>query len=274
MLIAQISDLHIAPAGQLTFGHAPMAENLASVVDHINALAQRPDVVLVTGDIANSKRLDETERAAEILNRLRCPYYVTTGNHDSRAAMLSVFGGAACPDTDGPFLSYVVPDFPVTLIALDSVMEGAAGGQLCPQRLDWLRARLVENGGKPAIVFLHHPPVRLGVPESDLDGFDGADALGDIVAAHPEIMRILCGHIHLNTHTLWRDRIVTTAPSIGMKLALDFDLSHESRFVLDAPEYLLHHWAGSHQLVTHLVRVAETDGPFPFAERRADDSGI
>ncbi len=54
MLIAQISDSHIAGEGKNTFGIAPMAENLARCIDHINKFEPTPDVVLVTGDIGNS----------------------------------------------------------------------------------------------------------------------------------------------------------------------------------------------------------------------------
>ncbi|RUA00252.1 MAG: phosphodiesterase, partial [Deltaproteobacteria bacterium] len=45
MLIVQISDTHIAAPGKKTYGIAPMAENLARCVDHINQMTPTPDVV-------------------------------------------------------------------------------------------------------------------------------------------------------------------------------------------------------------------------------------
>ena len=58
MLIAQISDSHIARWGRKTFGIAPMAENLALCIDHINQLEPKPDLVLMTGDITNEGLLE------------------------------------------------------------------------------------------------------------------------------------------------------------------------------------------------------------------------
>jgi len=94
MRIAHISDLHIVAEGN-TLGVAPMAENLAKVVAHINA--KRPDLVLVSGDIANTAKLDETKRAAGILAGLEVPYYLTPGNHDDRELLWQVFAGGALP---------------------------------------------------------------------------------------------------------------------------------------------------------------------------------
>ena len=76
MLIAHISDLHIAGWGNKAYGIAPTAENLACCVDHINQLKPAPDLVLVTGDITYSSLLEEVERAASILAQLRYPFYI------------------------------------------------------------------------------------------------------------------------------------------------------------------------------------------------------
>jgi len=104
------------------------------------------------------------------------------------------------------------------------------------------------------------------VPESDLDGFVGADALGDIVATHPNIERILCGHIHLLTHARWRGTIVTTAPSMGMQLDLDLTQSKPSKFLLSDPAYLLHHWIPDGRLITHTIQVSAIGGPYDFVQ--------
>ncbi len=268
MLIAQISDTHIAEEGRKTFGIAPMAENLAACVAHINAQPLPVDVVLVSGDITNDGTEGEARRAAGILAGLDCPCYVIPGNHDDRGALWSVFGGGACPSRQGDFHSFSVADFPVHLLFVDSTRVGAAGGEICEARAAWLERALAESGDKPVVIVLHHPPLKCGVPESDQDGFLGAERFGEIVARHANIERVLCGHIHLHTHSRWAGTTVTTAPSTGMPLALDLTQSHPSEFLLDAPSYLLHHWTPDGDLVTHPVRVASLDGPFPFVERR------
>ncbi|MHA1165285.1 MAG: phosphodiesterase [Alphaproteobacteria bacterium] len=266
MLIAQISDVHIAGPGKKTFGIAPMAENLALCVEHINQLGPKPDLVLVTGDIANEGLLEETQRAAGILENLHCPFYVIPGNHDDRSNLWSVFGGRACPERHEGFFNYVIEGYDVRLIALDSTVRGAPGGEICETRAAWLETRISEAKQQPTIIFMHHPPVKCGVAETDIDGFAGAQRLGEIIEKYPNIERLLCGHIHLPAHMRWRGSVVSTAPSMGMQLVLDLTLERGSNFILEAPGYQLHHWSGDHVLVTHTVYVRNSDGPYPFEE--------
>ena len=266
MLLAQISDTHIAPSGRRTYGFVPMAENLQKCVAHINARPLRPDLVVLSGDVTNDFSRNEALRAKSILDGLDMPYVVIPGNHDDRDVLYDVFAGPACPGRVAGFICYTLDLGPLRLVALDSTRKGAAGGELCKTRRDWLEAQLAEND-KPVILALHHPPLACGVPESDEDGFLGAGELGEIVARHPDIERILCGHIHLHTHARWNGTVVTTAPSMGMPLDLDLTQAHPSRFLIDAPAYLLHHWTGAGDLITHHVRVETLDGPYDFVDR-------
>ena len=271
MLIAQISDSHIAGPGKMTFGIAPMAENLALCISHINHLDPTPDLVLVTGDIANDGLLEETERAASILEKLRIPYYVIPGNHDDRSHLWTVFGGKACPQRFEGFINYVIEGHDLRLIAIDSTVPGAPRGEICEARAAWLEARLSEKKDQPAIIFMHHPPVKFGVAETDIDGFVGAQRLGGIVENYPSIERVMCGHIHLPAHARWRGTLVSTAPSMGMQLALDLTIKRPSAFVLEAPGYQLHNWSSDKVLVTHTVYVRGNEGPYPFEERPETD---
>ena len=264
MLIVQISDLHLAPEGQKTLGVAPMAENLALCIERLNALVPKVDLVMITGDITHEGTLAEANCTARLLQQLHAPYYVMPGNHDDRDVLWSVFGGASIPDRPDGFLNYVVEMGDQRLIAMDSVKTGGQGGQICDVRLDWLKARLDEARGAPTAIFMHHPPARMGVAESDLDGFEGAARLGEVIAAHSNIMGIFCGHIHLAAHTGWNGTTVSTAPSMGMQLAPDLTLEQPSQFVLEAPGFQVLLWSKGRGLVTHTSYARNPDGPFDF----------
>ena len=266
MLIAHISDLHIAGWGKKAYGIAPTAENLASCVAHINQLNPAPDIVLVTGDITYSGLLEEAERTAHILAQLRYPFYILPGNHDDRSSLWSVFGGLACPSMDQGFINYVIKGYPIRLIGLDSTVPGEPGGEICAIRAQWLDDQLSVANGQPTVIFMHHPPVKCGVLETDVDGFLGADRFGDIVEKYPNIKSIFCGHIHLQAHVGWRGIVVDTAPSMGIPLVLDLTLDQPSQFTLDAPGYQLHYWSPEKNLVSHTIYVRETDGPYLFAD--------
>lgn len=266
MLIAQISDTHITGPGTRAYGIAPMAENLMRCVEHLNQLVPQPDLVLLTGDISQDGLAEEFEHAASLLDDLSMPYYVIPGNHDDRVGLWATFGGQACPSRAGGFINYVIDDHEMRLIALDSTAPGKSGGEICEARAAWLDKTLSADPAKPTLIFMHHPPLKFGVIETDIDGFEGADRLAGVVEKYSNIENILCGHIHLPAHTRWKGTVVSTAPSIGMQLVLDLQLKRDE-FTLVDPAFLLHHWTGDKSLITFYFDVDPGDGPFPFVDR-------
>lgn len=261
MKIAQISDLHITANGA-TFGVAPMAENLAKVVAHINI--RQPDLVLITGDIANNAELAETARAAAILAKLEAPFYLTPGNHDDRAALKTAFPNAAIPAAEAAHLSYGVDAGPLRIIALDSSDPDAPNGRICTARAHWLEAELARSS-TPTLIFMHHPPMKCGVEETDKPPLEGAARLGKIIARHPQIQRILCGHIHLMAQATWHGCHVCTAPSLGMRLSWTQDHLAPSRFLTAPPAYLWHMVNEDGTLITHEFTLDAPEGPYDFA---------
>lgn len=266
MLIAQITDCHISAPGTRAYNIAPMAENLRACIDHLNQLSPRPDVVLVTGDITNGGTEVEARHAFELLAQLAIPWFITPGNHDSVAPLRSVFDNGSFPVGEAGN-DYLIDDLPVRLIALDSKNPGQPGGKITKDQAKWLDTILATDTNRPAIIFMHHPPVRCSVLESDEDGFIGADLLGEVVSKYHNIERILCGHIHLPVHARWHGTIVTSAPSIGMQLGLDLTMKKPPEFYLSQPACLLHYWTKHHDLITHTVSLPLPEGPFPFEEQ-------
>ena len=242
MLIVHISDSHIAGYGKKAYDVAPTAENLSLCVNHINGLTPQPDLVLITGDITFDGLLEEAERAAAILKKLHYPFYVVPGNHDDRAILFSEFSKDHCPAKNENFINYVIEGYEIRLIGMDSTIPDAPGGEICDRRANWLEARLAEQPEQPTIIFMHHPPVKCGVIETDMDGFTGAKRLGDIISGYSNIERILCGHIHLEAHVRWHGTIVSTAPSMGLQLSLDLTLEKPSQFYVEFPGYQLHYY--------------------------------
>ena len=263
MLIAQISDIHIVEKGELTLGVAPMADNLKKTIAHINALDPKPDCVLVTGDITDLGTPASYQYAAQLLNQLDAPYFLIPGNHDDNQNLWAEFKGKPCPAPYDSFINYVIDEYPIRLIGMDSSIPDAHGGELCPKRLAWLDDELARDQQKPTIIFMHHPPVKCGVIESDVDGFIGAKELGNIIAKYDNIERIVSGHIHLPTHAKWLGTLVSTCPSIGIELNLDLTMNKPSGFVLTDPAFQLHQWAPGN-LVTHTVYVRGDEQQYLF----------
>ncbi len=266
MLIAHISDSHIAGWNSKAYGIAPTAENLAHCMTHINQLKPEPDLVIVTGDITYSGQLAEAERAAAILDKLHYPYYIVPGNHDENSTLWSVFGRHACPGQNKDFINYVLEGYDIRLIGMDSSIPASAGGEVCQARISWLEKQLSLETQKATLIFMHHPPARCGVLETDKDGFIGAERLGHVIAQHNNIKAILCGHIHIAAHLAWSGTVISTAPSMGLQLVLDLTLTRPSEFTLEAPGYQLHYFTPEKNLVSHSITVKEVDGPYRFKE--------
>ncbi|MFX7895069.1 hypothetical protein ABTK48_20360, partial [Acinetobacter baumannii] len=74
----------------------------------------------------------------------------------------------------------------------------------------------------PTIVALHHPPHTTGLAVMDAmalqHGLDGFEAL---IARHPQVQRIVCGHLHRMTLGRVAHAPVVSAPSTAHQLALE-----------------------------------------------------
>jgi 3',5'-cyclic-AMP phosphodiesterase len=263
MLIAQISDTHIVPKGRMAMGRVDTASHLKRAVAHIGGLRPSPDLVLVTGDLVDAGSPDEYAHFRELLAPLPMPVHVIPGNHDARDALRAAFADHRYLPRDG-FLQYAVECGPVRLIALDTLTPGAPHGELCAERLGWLEARLAESD-RPTIIFMHHPPFDCGMTEFDEARLNvGGEKLAAIVQRHPNVERILCGHVHRPIQVRWAGTIASVAPSTAHQATLDLAPDAPLMYSMDPPAVALHLWQPGAGLVTHLSYVGDYDGPYPF----------
>jgi hypothetical protein len=84
--------------------------------------------------------------------------YLAVGNHDDRDLLRAAFPEHRHLAGEGGFVQYVVDEFTVRLVVLDTLIPGAPGGRLCEQRLQWLD-RMLAASDRPTIVAQHHPPL-------------------------------------------------------------------------------------------------------------------
>lgn len=269
MIIAQISDPHIKPKGQLAYGHVDTAGYLEAAVKHLNELALPPEATLVTGDICDFGLPEEYEQARLILDGLQMPWFVVPGNHDRPDTFRAAFGDLGYLPDDG-FLHYVIDDFPVRMIGLDTTLEGEAGGAICELRRHWLSHRLNEELNKPTLLFMHHPPFLTGIRHMDVQNCAGGDDLGALLAAHSQVQMLLCGHVHRAISANWHGKEVTICPSPAHAVSLDLDPEGPPMYEMEPPACRLVYLSSEGRLVSHLSFIGEFEGPKPFF----DDSGV
>jgi len=231
----------------------------------IAGLQPRPDVLLITGDLTDCGLVEEYEVLARLLGRCPVPVLMVPGNHDRRDNLRRVFAHLPGMREDREFIQCVVEDYPVRLIGLDTVVAGAGHGALCDRRLDFLQRALADGAGRPAVIFMHHPPFDCGLRHmDDIRLLEGAERFVAILRAHPEIERVLCGHHHRPIQVRLGGTIVSIAPSVAHQVEFDLDPEHRGAFNFEPPAYQLHLYTPQWGVVSHTVCVERYPGPFPF----------
>lgn len=264
MLIAQISDTHITSRGILLGGRLDGAANLARVVDRLLALDVQPGCVLMTGDLTDRGQPEAYARLRATLARLPMPVYAIPGNHDSREAMRREFSDCAWMPAQGR-LCYEIDLGSFRLLALDSLVDGKDYGMLGADQLGWLEERLAASRAARVLIMVHHPPINSGIAVMDTMKLRDAAAFGDIVAGHPNIERILCGHMHRSMHARWRGTVVSIPFSTVEQIHLGFAPDAPLGTIAEPPGFQLHYDDPADGLITHAVPVGRFEGPYIYA---------
>lgn len=263
-LFAQISDPHIKAEGRLSYRQVNTAAALGRAIDTLNALSPSPSAVLISGDLTDFGRAEEYAACHELLARLHMPYYLVPGNHDNRDALRDAFGERDHLFQHERFLQWVVDDYPVRLVGLDSSVPGQPHGELCSERLLWLDAVLTQRPEQPTLVMLHHHPFSSGIAHMDRQPLNNPGALAEVISGHPQVERILCGHLHRAIQARFAGTLAMSCPGVSHQVSLDLVPHGPATFHLEPPGYLLHQWRAGYGLVTHQGVIGDYPGPFPF----------
>jgi Icc protein len=263
MLFAHISDLHVMPKGVLAYGRVDSARMLKSAVAHLNRLSPRPDAVLISGDLASHGEPAAYVHMREILSDLDSRYFVIPGNHDDVSNFRHAFGDHGYLPREGKFINYAVDEFAVRVVALDSIVHGRVRGAVCDERLEWLDRTLAARPFAPTLVMMHHAPISTGLAHIDGVGMEGSEALEQVIARHPQVERVLCGHVHRAIVSRFGGTVLASCPSTAHQASVDLRPDGEDTFIMEPPGFQLHRWNGK-VLHTYTLAIGEFDGPFPY----------
>ncbi len=265
MLIAQLSDLHVQPHGVLAYGVVDTNPFTERAFKAVSALDPKPDIVILSGDLTDRGTDVEYDILADLIRRhLDLPVYLIPGNHDRREGIKARLGHLPGVTSDPKFVHYVVDDYPVRLVMLDSIVPKEGHGALCAERLDFLDRALSAAPKKPALVVLHHPPFLTGIAHMDEVTLRNPDPFEAVIRRHPQVERILCGHAHRPICVRFGGSLAQVAPSVAHQVVLDLRPNGDATFNMEPPGFLLHDWRPEGRLVSHQVYVGDFAGPYPF----------
>ena len=263
VVVAQLSDVHIG--SRLAGRGVAAGDVLRRALDAVAALADPVDLLLVTGDLVDAGADEQYDELFALLDAAALPTLLVPGNHDDRARLRARLAGRQALEPSLPGVCTVADVGPLRVIGLDSWVANDEGGRLGPEQCAWLDHQLAADG-RHTIVALHHPPVRLGHAILDTMFLDDAEALGDVVARHAHVERVVCGHAHRAVTVRWRGTVVCVAPSSIRQFDPAFAEVERLGVTQEQPGLLVHAWVGG-ALASHVVGF---DGHVVGFDGRAD----
>lgn len=260
-MLVQLSDPHVVAPGALLDGAIDTAAMLAQAVAAAAALG--PAAVVLTGDLTERGRAEEYAQLRTLLAPLACPVWLMPGNHDDRAALRRAFPEHRELAGDGP-VHWVREVAGLRLVALDSTVPRRPHGALPPAALDWLDAALAEGPTRPTLVALHHPPFATGIAHMDAMGLlEGADGLAAVLRRHPQVERVICGHLHRAIVRRFGGTVAMTVPSTAHQIALELGPGGLAAWRLEPPGFALHRLQDG-AVVTHFAASGEHGPVHPY----------
>jgi hypothetical protein len=193
--LALISDVHVSGS----FFCQSMGHHLSTAVDQVLALPALPKKILVSGDCAHltggGGDYKEYVRRMRPLVDAGIPLHMTMGNHDDRENFWEALPGEQAErNAKLGRQAMVIEGKHANWFLLDSLHKTNHGpGEVGRNQLDWLAAELDCRKSKPAIIMLHHDPVRDGKQGTLVD----ANALFAITRPRRQVKAMFFGHTHV-----------------------------------------------------------------------------
>ncbi|HEY2532066.1 MAG TPA: phosphodiesterase [Xanthobacteraceae bacterium] len=266
LLIAQISDLHIKPPGELAYRRVDTAAALTRCVSQLNRLQPRPHLVVISGDLVDTALKESYDHLNRLLAPLKVAFAAIPGNHDDRTLMRAALSDHQFASATGP-LNSARSMGDIDIVLIDSVVPSAPHGELDRDTLAWLDAALAASSSRPALLFLHHPPFPTGIGHMDVQNLRNAADLAAVLRRHQRARLVASGHVHRAAATVFAGACATICPAPNHTVALDLDGRAPPSFMIEPPAFHLHAWFPGNRfghVATHFVPIGDFDGPYPF----------
>lgn len=194
--IAQITDCHLQAEASTLYKGINADHHLDQCLAWLQA-QEAVDLLLLTGDLSHfgsggvGGSGTAYHRLQQKVAKLNVPNIWLTGNHDNSEAMQQVCGQAVQQVRVFDYAAW-------RLVALDTTHQpdGRGGGSLSDASLVQLERVLAVDAGISMCIFMHHNALAVNSAWQDEIMLANADAFNAIVAAHPQVKGVVCGHVH------------------------------------------------------------------------------
>ncbi|MGY0220104.1 phosphodiesterase [Endozoicomonadaceae bacterium StTr2] len=240
------TDPQLIPAGRINYDIDPLAR-LDACLDRIEQDHPDADGCVVTGDLTHWGEESAYKLLAQRLSLLNYPVYLIPGNHDDRDLLAQYFPDL--PVTAGDYVQFSVPVGDTHLVFLDTLDDGKRGGRLCQARLNWLQQQMELTSG-PLFLFMHHPPLAVGIPNMDKDALANADDFVACIEPYKErIAHLFFGHLHRHVNGCWNGISFSCLPSLVHQTPMEMENDKPGYVSPEPPVYGVIQLQGKNVLV-------------------------
>jgi len=220
MHLILIADIHLSDLPANSFGVDTKA-NFEHVLERVSA--HSPDHVVMMGDYSlKAPRREDVLFASAKLKKLGLPYSFIAGNHDRSFDVSEAFPGGSLVNDE---LYYRKEFGNFTGLFLDT-----AKAEISELQLAWLKRQLVATS-QQALVFMHHPPIEMGVPFMDnKHSFNDPEReVYKVLFGGTSPVHVFSGHYHTARSTQVERHSIHLCPSTYFQLnpmQEEFGVSH------------------------------------------------
>lgn len=208
--LLQITDCHLGPRADYCLAGIHTLNSFNEVLGAALAAEDKPDLVLVTGDVAAHGAPEAYRFFLDKMAASGLPYLWLPGNHDDFALMAQLNAAAWQPIS--AFGNW-------RIITLNSAVPHRVGGRLEEDQLDLVARTLAEHPDNDFAIFLHHPPLDVGCRWLDRQQVSNGGELADILACHSNVRALFSGHVHQRAELLFEGIPFYSTPSTCFQFA-------------------------------------------------------
>ena len=212
--LVQISDSHLFADREAELLGINTDASLAAVLQLLDG-RPRPALLLATGDNSQDGSVAAYRRFLEQVQGRGERFVWLPGNHDLPDVMAALSpAGTLVKSLDlGAW----------RLLLLDSTLPATVAGHLAEAEFDFIERSLRSAPQRPTLLAVHHPPCALGCAWLDDQGIDNGARLLALLADHPQVRLLLCGHIHQQQARQFGPLWLLSVPSTCVQFRPDSD---------------------------------------------------
>jgi len=186
----QISDTHVGFHGE---ANSDVLATFQQAIAKINALPNRPEFVMHTGDLTHLSKADQFDTVRQMLGTIKTgSVYTVPGEHDVIDDRGAQYFKLFNPGRSTPWYSFDAAG--VHSLALTNVIDITKGGLLGRDQLEWARQDLAKQRSTTPIAVFAHIPLYAAYPEWGWTTDDYMELLA--MLRRFESVTVLNGHIH------------------------------------------------------------------------------